>query len=69
MSVSFRPLNKALVAIFNYLTATQEKTSLGFVNNKGAGQIAHTRSLISDFAIRYLVTTVAKLVSCKISLF
>ena len=69
MSVSFRSLNKALVAIFNYLTATQENMSLGFVNNKGADQTAHPRSLISDFAFRFLEIKVAKLVSCKISLF
>ena len=69
MSVYFRPLNKALVAIFNYQTVTQENLSPGFANNKGADQTAHPRSLISDFAIRYLETIVAKLVSCKISLF
>ena len=69
MSVSFRPLNKALDAIFNYQTVTQENMSLGFVNNEGTDQTAHPRSLICDFVIRYLETTVAKLVSCKISLF
>ena len=69
MSVSFRPLNKALDVIFNYQTVTQENMSLGFVNNEGTDQNAHPRSLISDFAIRYLETIVAKLVSCKISLF
>ena len=78
MSVDFRPLNKALVAIFNYQTVTQENMSPGFANNEGTDQTAHPRSrdqtahprsLISDFAIRYLETIVAKLVSCKISLF
>ena len=69
MSVYFRPLNKALVAIFNYQTVTQENLSPGFANNEGTDQTAHPRSLISDFAIRYLETIVAKLVSCKISLF
>ena len=69
MSVYFRPLNKALVAIFNYQTVTQENMSFGSANNKGADQTAHPRSLISDFVIRYLETIVAKLVSCKISVF
>ena len=69
MSVSFRSLNKALVAIFNYQTVTQKNLSPGFANNKGTDQTAHPRSLISDFAIGYLETIVAKLVSCKISLF
>ena len=69
MSVSFRSLNKALVAIFNYQTVTQENLSPGFANNEGTDQTAHPRSLISDFAFRYLETIVAKLVSCKISLF
>ena len=66
MSVSFMSLNKALVAIFNYQTVTQENLSPGFANNEGTD---HPRSLISDFAFRYLETIVAKLVSCKISLF
>ena len=69
MSVSFRSLNKALVAIFDYQTVTQENLSPGFANNEGTDQTAHPRSLISDFAFRYLETIVAKLVSCKISLF
>ena len=69
MSVSFRSLNKALVAVFNYQTVSQENLSPGFANNKGTDQTAHPRSLISDFAFRYLETIVAKLVSCKISLF
>ena len=69
MSVYFRPLNKTLVAIFNYQTVTQENLSPGFANNEGTDQTAHPRSLISDFPIRYLETIVAKLVSCKISLF
>ena len=66
MSVSFRPLNKALVAIFNYQTVTQENMSLGFVNNKGADQTAHLRSLINVFVIRYLKNIVPKLASCEI---
>ena len=78
MSVSFRSLNKALGAIFNYQTVTQENLFLGSANNKGADQTAHPhsrdqtahpRSLISDFVICYLETIVAKIVSCKISLF
>ena len=69
MSVSFMSLNKAVVAIFNYQTVTQENLSPGFANNEGTDQTAHPRSLISDFAFRYLETIVAKLVSCKISLF
>ena len=69
MSVSFRSLIKSLVAIFNYQTVTQENLSPGFANNEGTDQTAHPRSLISDFAFRYLETIVAKLVSCKISLF
>ena len=69
MSVSFRSLNKALVAVFNYHTVSQENLSPGFANNEGTDQTAHPRSLISDFAFRYLETIVAKLVSCKISLF
>ena len=69
MSVSFMSLNKALVAIFNYQTVTQGNLSPGFANNEGTDQTAHPRSLISDFAFRYLETIVAKLVSCKISFF
>ena len=69
MSVSFMSLNKALVAIFNYQTVTQENLSAGFANNEGTDQTAHPRSLISDFAFRYLETIVAKLVSCIFSLF
>ena len=69
MSVSFRSSNKALDAIFNYQTVTQENLSPGFANNKGTDQTAHPRSLIGVFVIRYLETRVAKPVSCKISLF
>ena len=69
MSVSFMSLNKALVAIFNYQTVTQENLSPGFANNEGTDQTAHPRSLISDFVFRYLETIVANFVSCKISLF
>ena len=49
MSVSFRPLNKALDAIFNYQTVTQENLSSGFANNKGTDLTAHPRSPISAF--------------------
>ena len=54
MSVSFRPLNKALDAIFNYQTVTQENLSSGFANNEGADETAHPHSLISAFVICYL---------------
>ena len=63
MSVSFRSLNKALVAIFNYQTATQKNLSPGFANNEGTDQTAHPRSLISVFGICYLESIVAKLAS------
>ena len=41
-------------------TLTREPLSSGFVNNKGADQPAHPRSLISAFAVRSLGRTVFK---------
>ena len=38
-----------------------------FVNNKGADQPAHPRSLISAFVIHSLECTTAWLVTCKVS--
>ena len=41
----------------------------GFVNNKGADQPAHPRSLISAFVIRLLESFISKLATREISLF
>ena len=46
-----------------------EKTCLrGFVNNTGADQPAHPRSLISAFAIRFLESNIFKLATGEISI-
>ena len=48
----------------------REKTCLqGFVNNKGADQPAHPRSLISAFVIHFLQSTICKLASSEFSIF
>ena len=47
-----------------------EKTCLrGFVNNTGADQPAHPRSLISTFAIRFLESIICKLNTGEITSF
>ena len=48
----------------------REKTCFGgFVNNKGADQPAHPRSLIIDFIIRLFESTISRLAMSKISNF
>ena len=47
----------------------RENLSLVFVNNKGADQPAHPRSLISTFVILLLECIISKLATCKISIF
>ena len=48
----------------------REKTCLqGFVNNTGADQLAHPRSLISAFVIRVLESIICTLATGKISIF
>ena len=48
----------------------REKTCLqGFVNNKGADQPVHWRSLISPFVIRFLESTICKLATGEILIF
>ena len=48
----------------------REKTCLWwFVNNKGADQPAHSRSLINAFVIRVLESTISKLATSEISVF
>ena len=48
----------------------REKNCLrGFVNNKGADQPAHMRSLISTFVIRFLKIIICKLARGEISIF
>ena len=50
--------------------ARREKTCLRmFANNKGAGQPAHPRSLISAFVIRFLESTIIYLATGEISIF
>ena len=46
----------------NIFGPRREKTRLqGFVNNKGADQLAHPRRLISAFLIRFLDSIISKL--------
>ena len=48
----------------------REKTCLWwFVNNKGADQPVHPRSLISTFVIRLLESTISRLAMSEISIF
>ena len=48
----------------------REKTCLrGFVNNTGADQPAHLRSLISAFVICFSESTISNLATDKISIF
>ena len=48
----------------------QEKTCLcGFVNNKGADQLAHPRRLISAFGIRFLKSIISNLATNEILIF
>ena len=49
--------------------STQENLSLGFVNNKGAGQPVHPHRLISAFVIRFLESIISKLATGEISIF
>ena len=52
------------------LTSTQKKPlSSGFVNNTGADQPAHSRSLISAFVIPLLESIISKLAPFKFSIF
>ena len=46
----------------------QENLSLGFVNNKGADQPAHPRSLISPFVVHSL-ESISKLTASEIPIF
>ena len=46
-----------------------ENPSSVFVNNKGADQPTHPRSLISTFAIRFLESIMSKLALSEISIF
>ena len=39
------------------------------MNNEGADQTAHLRSLISDVVVRLLESTISKLALCKVSIF
>ena len=48
---------------------TQENLSLGFANNKSAGQPAHPRSLISTFIIHLLLLIISRLGMSEISIF
>ena len=54
-----------LIAIW---ASTRENLSLAFENNKGAGQPAHPRRLISAFVIRLLESTISKLATSEISI-
>ena len=55
---------------FHYLLATaQENLTLLQVTNKVADQPAHPRSLISAIAIRLLESMIAKVATCKLSIF
>ena len=48
----------------------REKTCLqGLVNNKGADQPSHPRSLISTFVIRFLESIISKLATSQILIF
>ena len=50
--------------------STREKPVFGgFVNNTGADQPAHMRSLISAFVIRFLEGTICRLATDEISIF
>ena len=49
--------------------STRGMLSLGVVNNTGADQPAHPRSLISAFVIRLLEGTIYKLATGAISIF
>ena len=49
--------------------STLENLSSGSVNNKDADQPAHSRSLISTFAIRFLESFISKLATGEISIF
>ena len=50
------------LTLYTLIGPRREKTCLGrFANNTGADQPAHTRSLISIFAIRFLESTISKL--------
>ena len=55
---------------FHYLWATaRENLTLLHVTNKVADQPAHPRSLISAIAIRLLESMIAKVATCKLSIF
>ena len=58
-----------IVSLLSY-GPQREKTFLqGFVNNTGADQPAHMRSLISAFVIRFVESIISKLASSNISIF
>ena len=49
--------------------STRENLSLGFVNNIGADQPVHPRSLISTFVFYFLESIISKLAMNEISIF
>ena len=51
------------------LGLTRENLTWLHVNNKGADQTAHPRSLVNTFVVRSIESTKANLATCKISLF
>ena len=56
--------------IKNTYGPSREKTCLrGFVNNKGADQPAHPRSLVSAFVVRFLKNFICKLATGEILIF
>ena len=51
------------------MASKRENLSSGFVNNKGTGQPAHPRRLISAFVIRFFVSIISKLDTDELSIY
>ena len=63
-------LTGLLCEVSNYMGRDVRKPILGgFVNNTGADQPAHPRSLISAFVIHFLESTTSRLSTSKIPIF
>ena len=56
-------------SLLKYGTRREKACLLGFVNNKGADQPAHPRSLFSAFVILFLESMISNLATSEISLF
>ena len=69
-ALTVHTLTSSVTHLLSIFWPQREKTCLrGFVNNTGADQPAHPRSLISAFVIRFLESIICKLAAGESSIF